>query len=319
MADHSIRGRAFKVARIAFPAVALVAVAAWIAPAFLTIDNVIQVLRQVSIIGLISLGVSFVVLCGRLDLSVGSLLSLSGVVLISLHESVGPEAAIATCLLIGLLVGATNGILIAVLGLDSLITTLGMLSVLQGLTLMYTGGKNELVMNPEATWFAFIGRGYIYGIPFPVLLLIALAVCLYILLSRTVFGRQVMAVGGNETASMFSGIRARRTVFFAYLISGFMTAVAAIVFGSRVMAVQNNSGSGMEITVLAAIILGGTSLSGGSGGVARSLVGVVALGFLQNWLLLIGLPYYAQWIVTWAIIVGAVWANQAIKRERVFA
>ncbi|CAM2187617.1 Monosaccharide ABC transporter membrane protein (CUT2 family) [Paraburkholderia sacchari] len=309
---------ALAVARIVVPLLVLLGLAEWASPAFLTPDNLMLVLRQVSITGLTALGVTFVVICGRFDLSVGSLLTLSGVVLISLHEAVGPGVAIAVCLFIGLLVGCVNGLLVAVLGLDSLIATLGMLSVLQGAALIFTGGKNEYVMNPHGTWFNFVGRGYIHGVPFPVILLVICAVILAVVLQRTVFGRQVFAVGGNGTASFFSGIAARRTIFFAYVISGVMTAIATIVFGSRVMAVQTNSGSGLEMNVLAAIILGGTSLSGGAGSIARSIVGVVALGLLQNWLLLIGLPYQVQWIVTWGLIVAAVWFNESQKRGRLF-
>lgn len=311
--------RTVAIARIVVPLLIVTALAAWISPAFLTPDNLVLVLRQVSITGLIAIGLTFVVICGRLDLSVGSLLTLSGVVLINIHEAVGPEVAIVVCLLIGLLVGCTNGFLVAALGLDSLITTLGMLSVLQGLALIYTDAKNVYVSHPDVSWFSFIGRGYIYGIPFPVILLLFCAVVLSIVLQRTVFGRQVFAVGGNGLASVFSGIGARRTAFFAYAISGLMTALATVVFASRVMAVQNNSGAGLEMTALAGIILGGTSLSGGSGSIMRSLAGVVALGLLQNWLLLVGLPYQAQWIATWIIIVSAVWLNESRKRGRVFA
>jgi ribose transport system permease protein len=137
-------------------------------------------------------------------------------------------------------------------------------------------------------------------------------------LSRTTFGRRIFAVGGNEIASVYSSINAKRTILAAYIISGLMTAIAAIVFGSRVMDGRNDSGAGYELFVLSGVVLGGTSLLGGSGGVGRSVFGIVILGLIQNALLLLGLPYYYQWIVTWVVIVLAVWADTAAKRGKVF-
>ena len=139
------------------------------------------------------------------------------------------------------------------------------------------------------------------------------------MLTRTAFGRRVFAVGGNEAASLFSGINPTTTLLACYMLSGLITAVAAVVFASRVMAACNDSGTGYEIAVLSGIILGGTSLIGGSGGIGRTVIGIVILGFVQNTLLLMGLPYYAQWLVTWAVIIVAVWSDVAGKRGRIFA
>ena len=136
---------------------------------------------------------------------------------------------------------------------------------------------------------------------------------------RTRFGRSIFSVGGNETASVFSGINAPRIVFLAYVISGFATACAAIIMGSRVMGAQSTIGQGYELNVLAGIILGGTSLLGGSGSIWRTIIGVAMLGFIQNGLLLMGFPYYVQWLVTWFVIILAVWIDLAAKRGRIFA
>ncbi len=138
-------------------------------------------------------------------------------------------------------------------------------------------------------------------------------------LMRTRFGRAVFAVGGNETASIFSGIAAPRIVFATYLISGLATACAAIIMGSRVMGAQSTIGQGYELTVLAGIILGGTSLLGGYGSIWRTIVGVAMLGFIENGLILMGFPYYVQWLVTWAIVIMAVWIDLAAKRGRLLA
>ncbi|HKJ95023.1 MAG TPA: ABC transporter permease [Gammaproteobacteria bacterium] len=298
--------------------VIFLAVVAASSDTFLTTGNILQVLRQASILGTMALGVTFVVICGRLDLSVGSALSLTTVLVVDLHDKIGPGPAILVTLVAGLLVGVVNGLLIGYVRLNSLIVTLGMLSTLQGVTLIYTGGKNVSVANPEATWFGFFGRGHFLDIPVPVWIFLGGAAVLGVILARTSYGRQVYAVGGNETASRFSGVNARRIVFSAYLLSGLTTAVAAVIMGSRVMGSQNNVGQGYELQVLAGIILGGTSLLGGSGTLLKTVIGIAILGFIENGLLLLGYPYYVQWLVTWAVIIGAVWLDVASKRGRLF-
>lgn len=286
---------------------------------FLTPGNILDVLRQVSIIGMIAIGVTFVVITGRLDLSVGSLLTLLTVIVVDQHNSAGVPLALLITLLAGITVGAFNGILVGFLGLNALIVTLAMLSLLQGLVLFYSGGSNVNVQNAQTTWFAIFGRGNILGLPVPMLLFLGGALIAGLVLKHTIFGRTIYAVGGNETASIFSGVDARWTVFWAYILSGLATAIAAIIMGSRVMGAQNTIGQGYELTVLAGIILGGTSLLGGSGSIWRTVVGIVMLGFIQNGLLLLGFPYYVQWLVTWAVILLAVWIDLGAKRGRVFA
>jgi len=304
---------------LSFAVLALVILLALRIPALLSAENAFQVLRQAAVQGIMAAGVTFVILAGRLDLSVGSLLSLCSVAAVGLHDVVGPGWAIAAALMLGVVVGAVNGLLVAGFRLNSLVATLGMLSVLQGVTLLSTGGRNASVVNPENTWFSWLGRGHVLGVPVPVVILAVLTVVLSILLTRTCFGRYVRATGSNETAARYSAIPTRRVIFITYLISGLMTAVAAVVMGSRVMGARNDSGTGYELTVISGIILGGTHLSGGCGSVVRSVGGILALGFIQNAGVLLGLPYYFQWIVIWAVIVGAVWVTLAVQRRRVFA
>jgi len=291
---------------------------AFVSDRFLSADNVMTVIRQVSIIGSIALGVTIVVIGGNLDLSVGSLLSFATVLVVDLHDKVGPSGAIFLMFVFTLLIGATTGFLVGYLRLNSLIVTLGMLSAIQGVTLIYTDGQNVDIANQEDTWFAFFGRGYLFGIAVPVLMFVLLALVLEVVLRRTSYGRQVFAVGGNPTAAVFSGIRRSRVVFSTYLISAFATGCAALIMGSRVMGSQNNVGQGYELLVLAGVILGGTSLLGGSGSVLKTVIGVLILGFIQNGLLLLGYPYYTQWLVTWVVIILAVWLDVAAKRGRLF-
>lgn len=291
---------------------------------FATSENILAVIRQVSILGTIALGVTFVVIGGNLDLSVGSMLSLVTVVVVDLHDKIGPGPAIGVALLVALVAGAVNGTLIGFLRLNSLIVTLGMLSVLQGVTLLYTGGKNVDIVNQDDTWFAVFGRGRLISaggidINVPVVLFLGLAIVLGIVLHRTSFGRKVFAVGGNRVAAAYSGLRASRIVFSTYLISAFAVFAGAVILGSRVMGSQNTVGQTWELQVLAGIILGGTSLLGGSGSIFKTVIGVLIFGFINNGLLLLGFPFYAQWIVTWIVIILVVWLDVAAKRGKLWA
>lgn len=288
-------------------------------PELISVENITQVLRQNAVAGIIAVGVTFVVVAGRLDLSVGSLLSLCVVMAVYLHDKIGPAGAVIATLAIGLIIGTMNGALVAMLGLNSLITTLGMLSILQGVTFVLLDGHSPIIFRPDATWFGIFGRSYIHGAPTPVVILLITAAGMALLLGRSTFGRRVYAVGANETASMYSSVDIKKIVFCTYLISGVLTAVAAVVLASRVMSGQNSTGSGYEMTVLSGIILGGTSLSGGSGSVQRSVIGILMLGFISNSLVMLGLPYVFQWIITWTIVVVAVWTELAFSRGRVFA
>jgi len=285
---------------------------------FMTTENILAVLRQVSITGTMALGVTFVVICGRLDLSVGSLLSLLTIIVVDLNNKVGPGLALGITIFTGLLIGCVNGGLVGFLGLNALIVTLAMLSIIQGLALVYSGGNNVNVLDADGTWFAFFGREYILGVPVPALIFLGGAVVFWFFLEHTTFGRRIFAIGDNEVASKFSGVNQRLIVFLAFVISGLTTAMAAIIMGSRVMGAQNTIGQGYELTVLSGIILGGTSLTGGKGGIFRTVVGITMLGFIQNALLLLGYPYYAQWLVTWVIIILVVWLDLAGKRGRLF-
>lgn len=286
---------------------------------FLSVENLETVIRQTAIIGVMAIGVTVVVISGNLDLSVGSMLSFTTVMVVDLHDQIGAAPAILVMFVAAVGLGAVNGFLVGVLRLNSLIVTLGMLSAIQGLTLIYSGGQNVDIVDQDQTWFAIFGRGAILGVPTPIVMFLGLAIIVYLIMRHTPFGRRVYAVGGNPTAAVFSGIRRSRIIFAAYIISALTTAMAALILGSRVMGSQNNVGQGYELLVLAGVILGGTSLLGGSGNVLKTVIGVLILGFIQNGLLLLGFAYYAQWIVTWIVIILAVWLDIAAKRGRLFS
>ncbi len=288
-------------------------------PKFLSPDNVLSVVRSSAIIGVIALGVTFVVISGNLDLSVGSMMSFSTIVVLDLHDRIGPALAIPAMFATTLCLGAIIGFLVGYLKLNSLIVTLGMLSAIHGLTLTYSGGKNMDIADKEGAWFSVFGQGSALGVPVPILIFVGLAALLGLTLSKTPFGRKVYAVGGNATAATFSGVRRARTVLYCYLISAGCVATAGLIQASRSLGSQNTVGQGLELQVLAAVILGGASLMGGSGTVFKTVIGVLILGFIQNGLLLMGLPFYVQFVVTWIIIVLAVWLDIAAKRGKLWS
>lgn len=286
---------------------------------FLDPDNIMGVVRSSAILGVMALGVTFVVISGNLDLSVGSMMSFSTIVVLDLHDKIGPGLAIPAMFAMTLCLGAFIGFLVGYLKLNSLIVTLGMLSAIHGLTLTYSGGKNMDIADKEGTWFSVFGQGDALGIPMPILIFVLLAAVLGMLLAKTPFGRKVYAVGGNGVAATFSGIRRARVVFMCYLMSAFCVATAGLLQASRSLGSQNTVGQGMELEVLAAVILGGASLLGGSGTIFKTVIGVLILGFIQNGLLLVGLQFYAQFIVTWIIIILAVWLDIAAKRGKLWS
>jgi len=288
-------------------------------PKFISVDNLFSVVRSSAILGVMALGVTFVVISGNLDLSVGSMMSFSTIVVLDLHDKLGPALAIPAMFAMTLCLGAFIGFLVGYLKLNSLIVTLGMLSAIHGLTLTYSGGKNMDIADKEGTWFSVFGRGEALGIPVPILIFLLLALALGTMLAKTPFGRKVYAVGGNGMAATFSGIPRARVVFSCYLVSAFCVATAGLLQASRSMGSQNTVGQGLELEVLAAVILGGASLMGGSGTIFKTVIGVLILGFIQNGLLLVGLPFYVQYVVTWLIIILAVWLDIAAKRGRLWS
>ncbi|MFT6139750.1 MAG: ribose transport system permease protein [Psychromonas sp.] len=283
---------------------------------FLQSRNVMIVISQAAIIGVIAIGVTFVIVGGNLDLSVGSMLSFGAVLVADLHDKIGAYPAIVCMMMALLVIGAVNGFLVAYLKLNSLIVTLGMLSVIQGMTLIYTSGKNVDITAQDTSVFDFINNGTVFEIPVPIILFILLGLAMEILLKGTVFGRKLFATGGNPKAVLFSGINSAKVVFSTYLLSAFTTGCASILIASRVMGAQNTVGQGYELVVLAGVILGGASLLGGSGSIIKTILGVLVLKFLQNGLLLLGFQYYIQWVVTWAVIIFAVWLDIAVTRRK---
>lgn len=247
---------------------------------FLTVLNLSNVLRQVSMIGLIAVGMTFVILIGGIDLSVGSILALSGVVAAHLSNT-SLVLAIVVPLLLGIVLGAINGMVVTKMKIAPFIATLAMMMGARGVAYIATG-EQTIRVSKDVPLFTKIARGYFLQIPIPVLILIVVVIIAVIVSKHTKFGRHIYAVGGNEEAAKMMGLEVDRIKILAYTISGFMSALAGIILTSRLGAGQPVAGEGWEMNVIAAVVIGGTLLTGGVGKFSGTFFGVLIIGMLTN-------------------------------------
>ena len=265
-----------------------------------------NVLRQVSINALIAFGMTFVILTGGIDLSVGSILALTGAVTASfLASGMDPILAMSLGLLLGAVLGAINGIIIAKGKVAPFIATLATMTIYRGLTLVYTEGKPISGLGDSLS-FQLLGKGYFLGIPVPIVTMALVFGVLYFILKKTTFGRRVYAVGGNEEASRLSGISVDRIKIYVYALTGMLAALAALILTSRLNSAQPTAGSMFELDAIAAVVLGGTSLTGGRGWIVGTIIGALIIGVLNNGLNLIGVSSFFQQVVKGAVILIAV-------------
>lgn len=275
-------------------------------PSFIRPSNLINLLRQVSVNALIAFGMSFVILTGGIDLSVGSVLALTSAIFAGLlGMGVPPMLGVVIALAVGGLLGAINGILITKGKMAPFIATLATMTIFRGLTLVYTGG-NPITNFSDAFSYKFIGRGYVLGIPWPVILMIIFFAIAFVILNKTPFGRKTYAIGGNEKASFISGIKTDSVKIKIYAISGFLAAMAGLILTSRLNSAQPTAGTAYEMDAIAAVVLGGISMSGGKGSIAGTLVGALILGTLNNGLNMLGVSSFYQQIVKGIVILIAV-------------
>jgi len=289
---------------------AIVLVVSIMEPDFLTLNNLFNILRQVSINALIAFGMTFVILTGGIDLSVGSILALSSAFVAGLMTD-GTSALIAVLagLIVGAVMGALNGMVISLGKVAPFIATLATMTIFRGLTLVYTDGKPITCLS-QGGWFELFGRGYFWIFPVPVLtMLIAFAV-LYFILKKTTFGRYTYAIGGNEEAAKLMGIQVNKVKIMIYSLSGLMAALAGIILTSRLNSAQPTAGTSYELDAIAAVVLGGTSLSGGRGWIVGTLIGALIIGTLNNGLNLLGVSSFFQLVVKGLVILFAVLADR---------
>ena len=280
---------------------------------FLTLENLGNIGRQVSINAIIATGMTLVIITGGIDLSVGAVMTLAmtfgaGAML----AGVPVPAAIGLALLTGIGCGALNGVLIGYARFPAIIVTLATMEIPRGVALLYTGGYPLTGLPAQ---FGPLGRGEILGLHIPTWIMLAVVAGGHVFLTRFVAGRAFYALGGNEEAARLSGLPVRRYKLLAYTLSGFTAALAGVVLSSRLMSGQPNAGVGFELDAIAAVVLGGTAIAGGRGSIVGTLIGAVTLGVLNNGLNLMSVSPYTQKILKGAIILLAIGVS-ALKRER---
>jgi inositol transport system permease protein len=280
---------------------------------FLSFANLTNVARQVSINGILAVGVTFVLLTAGVDLSLGSVVALSGVTCAMFaHPGEHPVIVpIAVGLLTGAACGLVNGVLVTRGGVAPFIVTLGMMTIARGLALILSGGRPVADMSESLTRLA----GDIWGVPIPVLCFGGVAAMAWFFLRDFRLGRHLYAVGGNENAARAAGISVERVKLFAYVVCGLLTGLAGVVLAARITTGQPNAGQAYELDAIAAVVIGGTSLAGGVGTITGTLLGVLLIGVINNGLDLQGVSSYYQAVIKGVIIVGAVWLDRRQARS----
>lgn len=302
--QNLLRGERPYMLYIAF--VILLVVFSLSSPWFLSVDNFLNIGRQTTLVSIIAVGMTFIIIARQIDLSVASTLALSGMAaalaMSQINNSwiVGAAAGLGT----GALVGLLNGILTTQLSIPSFLVTLGSLSMARGLAMMVTNTKPVIITNE--TYFAIFGEGTFLGIPVPIAWTLAAMIVGILLLHYNVFGRRIYAVGGNPTAALYSGINTKRITTSAFVLTGTLAGLAALVLSARSHAARPDVVQGMELDVIAAVILGGCSLFGGRGYILGTLFGSLIIGTLNNGLVLLGVSSPMQLVIKGAIIVAAV-------------
>jgi ribose transport system permease protein len=295
-------------------------------PKFLTVVNELNILRQISVNLCLSIGLTLVILAGGIDLSVGAVLALSGAIAAGLLKSGiafpswGFElqftvfGALLSGVLVGALAGLANAFVITWLLLPPFVATLAMLSIARGLTYLFTGGLPITGLDPA---FNFLGSGFVLGIPFPVWIVAVLTILATLLTTQTPFGRHLYAVGGSERAAYLTGLPVRKIRIYVYVLAGALSALAGVIVTARLDSAQPNAGLGYELDGIAAVVIGGTSLSGGQGAVWGTVLGCLIIGVLNNGLALLDVsPFWQQVIKGVVIILAVVLDRWGARQER---
>jgi ribose transport system permease protein len=275
---------------------------------FLTLKNVFNVLRQISSNLFLACGMTMVIILGGIDLSVGSIIALSGCIAAGAvaRYNMPLPVAILLGIMVGLFVGLCNGLVISKTTIPAFIVTLATMNIAKGFAYVYTGGSPVRVVTKE---WQFLGAGYIGAVPTPVVLLIIVLIITGLIMNKTKMGRHIYAVGGNAQAAKFSGIKVARVKFFVHAYSGLMAGIAGIVLASRMYSGQPTAGDGAEMDAIAAVVVGGTSMSGGSGKIGGTIIGGLIIGVLNNGLNLLNVNSFWQYVVKGAVILLAVFID----------
>jgi len=276
-------------------------------PDFLSADNFRNVLVAVAVVGIMAIGQCFVIIAKEIDLSVGSVMGLSGLCgAYAMAAGLNPVLGVIVALAVGMLAGLVNGLIVVYGRVDSFIVTLGMLSVARGLTYVISGGL-PILISPSVM---FLGQGQVFGVPVQVLIFFGLVVAGQIILKRSVLGQRVVAVGDNDEAARLSGIPLGSTRLTVFVFSGLAAAIAGLVYTAQVSVAEAQAGAGLELDVIAAVVIGGASLSGGRGSIIGAMLGAYLLGALRNAFILLALSPFLQQMSVGLVIVAAALFDQ---------
>jgi len=298
--------------KILFICLGMIIVSSLISSTFLTEENLLNILKQVTVNGILACGMTFVMLTGGFDLSVGSVLSVGAVFGVGLQFQVGTGGAIVGALLIGAVAGTVTGAILSKINANSgeaFMITLGFQLIYAGIALIYTNGGRMMLPHGGAPFYTALGQGKIFGfLPVPVLIFIIVALVSHAVLAYTTFGRRIYLTGGSYEAARLSGIRVRFYKMIVYAIAGFTAAIAGIILSARVNGGLPEAGKGYELYAIAAVMVGG--IAGGDGNILKTLLGVLTIGILGNILNLMGVSPFNQRILMGIIIVAAVWLQR---------
>jgi ribose transport system permease protein len=283
-------------------------------PHFLTVANLLNIAQQTAINAVVAVGMTYVIISGGIDLSVGSIVAFSGVTLgWALQEGQPLPLALGIAVLVGAGCGLINGVIVSWGGLPPFIVTLGMMSIARGAALLFTEGRP---VSGFDSGFRSLATGHVGPIPAPIVVTIVVYLLAHLVLTRTTFGRYVYAIGGNEEATRLSGVSVRLHKSVVYAVSGLMSAIAAILLTARLNSAQPIAGMMYELDAIAATVIGGTSLIGGEGSLTGTLIGALIMGVLRNGLNLLGVSSFLQQIVIGAVIIAAVLVDTVLKKQR---
>ncbi len=283
-----------------------------ITPRFLTVANITNVLTQVSVNAIIAVGMTFVILTGGIDLSVGSILAISGALAGYILKTTGSvTVALITAIVVGAIIGILNGILVSKWKVQAFIVTLASMTIFRGLTYVFTNGTP---ISGLSGVFGEIGNSKLGPVPVPVIITLVIVLVAYYLLGETRFGRYLYALGGNEDSARLSGINTNKIKTLVYGISGIAAAISGIIITSRIGSASPNAGAGFELDAIAAVVIGGTSLSGGEGSVIGTIIGALIIGVLNNGLNLMNVSPFYQSIVKGIVILVAVLIDKRGKK-----
>lgn len=318
MLDKPAIKRMMPTLRLLMVLIGMMVVLTFLSDRFLHLGNLINVLWSVTLIGIMSTGAIYAPITGGIDLSVGSMVALSGIIANALMNTVKMPwgSALLLTVAIGILIGMVNGIVITKFRVPAFIVTMAAQIYLFGFAMLISGGDERSIVEPAG--FLKIGIGKLFGVPFPIYIMFAMVVLSQILLKKTTYGRRAIAVGANEVAAKLSGVDPDKIRIIAYTLSGFSATIAGIVMASLTQQAYAMNAKGYELDVITALVVGGTSLLGGTGSVIGALIGAVMVGFINNGLNLLNMPSSYHPLATGVVILFALILNQGVKLPRIF-